>query len=155
MAVVPLLLMLAVACAAPVRGARSAETTEALRTVEEYWPNGQLRLRKQVVLLGDGSTVDHGRYERWYSEGVKEYEAVFAMGKKDGTTVRYHRNGRIASRQSYRDGVRDGPSISWSPTGEKVKEEHWADGRPHGTWTVWKDGAVEWTHTFDHGDPTP
>ena len=53
----------------------------------------------------------------------------------------------------YRDGERHGPSVSWNDRGEKVKEEHWADGRPHGTWTVWEHGAVSWTHTFDHGDP--
>lgn len=154
-AVVPLVALLAAACAAPVRVARSVDPVETPRTVEEYWPNGQLSLRKQVVVVADGSTVDHGRFERWYSNGVKEYEAVLEMGNKEGTTIRYHRNGRIASRDSYRNGLRDGPSVSWSPSGEKVKEEYWAEGRPHGTWTVWKNGAVEWTHTFHHGDPAP
>lgn len=152
--VLPLVVLLAVA-AVPARSPRSDAPLETPRIVEEYWPNGQLRLRKHVVVADDGSTVDDGPFERWYSEGVKEYEAVFVMGKKEGTTVRFHRNGRIASREAYRNGQRDGPSISWSPTGEKVKEEHWADGRPHGTWTVWSHGAVEWTHTFDHGDPAP
>jgi len=99
--------------------------------------------------------VDDGPFERWYSDGTKEYEAVFVRGNKEGTTVRYHRNGRVASRDEYRDGKRNGLSVSWNDKGKKVKEESWADGRPHGTWTVWEDGKVSWTHTFVHGDPDP
>jgi hypothetical protein len=123
--------------------------------VEKSWPNGQLRLRKQVLVLPDGTEVDHGRYERWHDNGNKEYEAVFVRGRKEGTTVRYHKNGWVAARQEYRDGKRHGASVSWDASGTKVKEENWADGRPHGTWTIWKDGKVQWRHTFDHGDPEP
>ena len=36
----------------------------------------------------------------------------------------------------------------------KVKQESWADGRPDGTWTVWKNGRVEWTQTYVSGVPT-
>jgi hypothetical protein len=154
-ALVPLLAASAVAGAQPVP-VRSDETpAPGHQIVEEHWPGGTLSERRQVLRLPDGSTVDDGPFERWYIDGTKEYEAVFALGKKEGTTVRYHRNGRIASREEYRDGERHGPSVSWNDKGEKVKEESWADGRPHGTWTVWKDGKVAWTHTFVHGDPDP
>jgi antitoxin component YwqK of YwqJK toxin-antitoxin module len=124
-----------------------------VETVEEHWPNGQLRLRKEVLRLEDGTVVDHGSFQRWHDNGKKEYEAVFVEGKKEGTTLRYHKNGRVSSEQEYRDGKRHGRSVTWNDAGEMVKEEHWMDGRPHGTWTIWQEGKVKWSHTYDHGKP--
>jgi antitoxin component YwqK of YwqJK toxin-antitoxin module len=122
--------------------------------VEEHWPDGQLRLRKQVLVQEDGTTVDHGSFERWHDNGNKEYEATFVLGKKEGTTIRYHRNGQKATQQEYLKGERHGPSTSWNDAGVKVKAENWFEGKPHGTWTIWKNGEVKWTHTYDHGDPS-
>jgi hypothetical protein len=154
-ALLPLLAALAVACAPPARVRSEGPRAPRHEIVEETWPDGSLRERRQVLRLADGATVDDGPFERWFIDGTKEYEATFVQGKKEGTTFRYHRNGLLASRQEYRDGKRNGPSVSWNDKGEKVKEEYWADGRPHGTWTVWEDGRVAWTHTFAHGDPDP
>lgn len=155
MAFLPLLAVLAAASVVPLRAAPADPPKPDHRIVEQRWPDGNLRERKQVLRLPDGSTVDDGPFERWYIDGTKEYEAVFVRGKKEGTTVRYHPNGRLASRQQYHDGERNGPSVSWNPKGEKVKEENWTDGRPDGTWTIWEDGRVAWQHTFDRGDPDP
>ena len=128
-------------------------STGTVEVVEEHWPDGGLMLRKQVLRQPDGTRVDHGTFERWHKNGQREYEAVFVYGKKEGTTVRYHQNGRKSSQQEYRDGRRHGLSVSWDAAGEKVKEENWADGRPHGSWTIWKDGHVQWRHTYEHGVP--
>jgi antitoxin component YwqK of YwqJK toxin-antitoxin module len=144
--------LLAVFCAASL--ANSGQLPGAnVETVEEYWPNGQLRLKKQVLTLEDGGVVDHGRFERWHSNGMKEYEAVFVEGKKEGTTIRYHKSGKKATEQEYKNGERHGRSVSWNDSGEKVKEENWMDGKPHGTWTIWENGKVKWSHTYDHGKP--
>ena len=144
---VSICVLLAVLC---VTGALSAGK---LDIVEEYWPNGQLRLRKQVLHREDGTVVDHGGFERWHDSGKKEYEAVFVYGRKEGTTIRYHKNGMKASQQEYKDGERHGRCLSWDDSGRLVKEENWAEGEPHGTWTVWQDGKVKWSHTYDHGKP--
>jgi antitoxin component YwqK of YwqJK toxin-antitoxin module len=155
LALLSLLAAMAVACALPAGVPSDVPSACDHMIVEDHWPDGSLRERKQVLRLPDGTTVDDGPFERWYIDGTKEYEAVFIRGNKEGTTIRYHRNGRIASRAEYHDGKRNGPSVSWNDQGEKVKEELWADGRPHGTWKVWEDGGVAWTHTYVHGDPDP
>ena len=124
--------------------AAAAQTT----VIKEHWPNGRLRLSKQVLQNDDGSTMNHGKYERWYNNGNREYEAVFVLGKKEGTTVRYHRNGIKANQQEYHNGQRHGRSVSWDPSGVIVKEENWNEGKPCGVWTVWEDGKVKWRHTF-------
>ena len=155
LALLPLLAVLVVDCLPSLRASTGASPASDHEIIEERWPDGALRQRKQVIRLEDGTTVDDGPFERWYDNGTMEYTAVFALGKKEGTTIRYHRNGRIASQQQYHEGERHGPSVSWDDQGRKVKEENWADGRPHGTWTIWKNGEVAWTHDFKHGDPDP
>jgi antitoxin component YwqK of YwqJK toxin-antitoxin module len=124
-----------------------------VETVEEYWPNGELRLRKEVLQREDGTLVDHGKFERWHDNGKKEYEALFVLGKKEGTTIRYHKNGRKSSEQEYKKGRRHGRCLTWDDSGTLVKEENWSEGRPHGDWIIWKDGKVKWSHTYDHGKP--
>jgi antitoxin component YwqK of YwqJK toxin-antitoxin module len=144
------LLMVSIVVSAPALGQPPLEDVE---TVEEYWPNGQLRLRKQVLRLEDGTVVEHGTFERWHDNGEKEYEAVFVKGRKEGTTIRYHKNGRKATEQEFSNGKRHGLSITWNDSGAMVKQEQWENGEPHGTWTIWDDGKVKWSHTYDHGKP--
>ena len=141
----------------PQMADEASPAPDAIETqiVEEHWPNGQLRLRKHVLTNEDGTTVDHGLYERWHDNGQKEYEVAYDHGKKEGTETRYHKNGAKWTQREFRDGKRNGPSTTWDESGEKVKEENWADGKPHGVWTVWKHGEIEWRHTFDHGVPAP
>jgi len=147
--VFPLLMALSV-IGGPTAGQVPPKNVE---TLEEYWPNGQLRLRKQVLALEDNTFVDHGTFERWHDNGKKEYEAVFVQGRKEGTSIRYHKNGRKATEQEYSNGERHGRCVTWNDSGTMVKEEHWENGNPHGTWIVWDDGKVKWSHTFDHGRP--
>lgn len=147
-----IVVLLAAYCVAicPVVGQESAQD---VKQIEEYWPDGQLQLRKQVLRLDDGTTVDHGSFVRWHDNGKKEYEATFVLGKKEGTTTRFHKNGQKANEQQYKDGKRHGRCLSWDASGVLVKEENWAEGKPHGVWVIWQDGEVKWTHTFEQGTP--
>jgi hypothetical protein len=137
-------------------GSAVEEAAKDAEIVEEYWPNGQLRLRKGVVRDPDGTLVNHGTYTRWYQNGQKEYEAVFVLGKKQGIARRWHPNGRQWMEERYDHGQRHGVSFAWDENGRKRKEEQYFDGKPHGTWTVWdKNGRIEWQGSFEHGNPKP
>ena len=153
--VLTLVIMLGAGCSQHINQSPAQHPAVASEPVEEYWPDGGLRLRKQVLRRSDGTLIDHGTFERWHENGQQEYQAVFVHGKKEGTTVRYHQNGQRSTQQEYRNGERHGRSTSWDATGAKVKQEDWADGRPHGTWIVWKDGQIKWSHTYEHGVPAP
>ena len=129
-------------------------TLEKPDVVEQYWPEGQLQLRKQVLRKPDGTLVNHGTYTRWYNNGRKEYEAFLVRGKKHGTTTRWHKNGRKWSEQHYVNGQKHGASYIWDENGVKRKEEHHFHGRPHGTWTTWDGkGKIKWQGSFDRGVP--
>ena len=131
-------------------------STEKIQTLEEYWPDGALRLRRQALRTSDGTLVNHGTYVRWHDNGQKEYEAVFVHGKKHGIATTWHKNGRIWREEHYRDGQRHGVSSTWDENGIKRKEEKHFDGKPHGTWTVWdKKGRIKTKGYYEHGSPKP
>ena len=134
--------------------AERGQPPEKRDIVEQRWPDGKLRLRKQVLRNPDGTLVNHGTYARWHNTGQKEYEAVLVQGKKHGTTTRWHKNGRKWSEQHYVNGKKHGASYIWDENGMKRKEEHHVDGKPDGTWTTWDSkGEIKWQGSFDRGVP--
>jgi hypothetical protein len=124
--------------------------------LEEHWPDGTLRLRREVIREPDGTIVNNGLYTRWHTNGQKEYEAHFVNGRKNGTTYRWHRNGQLWMEENYDHGKKEGASTTWDDKGRKRKIERYTAGKPDGVWTVWDaDGEVEWQTEFDHGRPVP
>ena len=156
-----LVLLASVMCLQPGcgQGARKPSPQgppENVETVEQRWPDGTLRFRKQVLSTPEGEPVNHGPYMRWHKNGRKEYQAVFVHGKKSGTTTRWHMNGRKWVEQHYVSGRKHGLCRVWDENGVMRKEERYDDGKPDGTWTTWnKDGKVKWQGSFDHGRPGP
>jgi hypothetical protein len=139
---------------------RSADMTEpqtakpSIRVVEESWPDGTLRLRKGVVTGPDGRQINQGKYERWYENRQKEYEATFVQGKKQGLATRWHKNGQKWIEEHYLNGQRDGISRTWDQNGNLRKQEEHLQGKPNGVWTVWyPDGRIKWRAEFDQGKP--
>jgi len=138
------------------RPAQAEPAEDSPEVVETYWPNGEPRLRKEVIRTAGGEVVNHGSYTRWFPTGQLEYQAVFVHGGKDGVVTSWHRNGRKWMEEHYLDGKRHGTTVTWDDQGRKRKEESHLNGRPHGTWTVWDSkGRVKHRSHFDNGTPVP
>lgn len=135
---------------AEMEESRPGETVEIL---EEFWPDGSIRIRREVIRGEDGSPIDHGVYARWHENGLPEYETVFDHARKNGRAVRWHMNGEKWVEEHYVLGLKEGACRTWNEAGELVKEEQYARGKPHGAWTVWKKGVVRAMSCFDHGMP--
>ena len=148
------LLGLLAGCRAPAREAQPGISSARTDVVEERWPNGVWRLRKEVLRNPDGTTVDQGAHTRWYDNGQVEYQATFVHGQVDGVATSYHRNGQKAIEQHFANGVRQGPRYNWDDQGRLRKEEHFVDDKPDGTWTAWDaEGKIEGQQHFEHGAP--
>ena len=145
---------LACGCRQPARATSVQPAPGKVEVVEEYWPNGKLRVRREVLRQPDGTLVDHGTYTCWFDHGGKEYEAVFLHGQVNGVATRWHRNGVKASEQYYANGKRDGPRYSWDENGVMRKEEHFVGDLPDGTWITWDDkGKIKAQQKFERGVP--
>ncbi len=129
---------------------------EQTQIVEEHWPDGSLRLRRETLQRQDGTTLYHGTYTTWHKNGRKSYEATYIHGKIHSVERQWHPNGRKQAEQHYSHGQRHGPRTTWDPEGNKRGYENYAHGRPDGTWIIWtSSGQVKWQATFKDGVPQP
>lgn len=150
--------LLPIGCAPSEREAISPQALDQppgnLQVIEEHWPDGRPRLRKEALSGPNGALVNHGTYTRWFDNGNQEYEATYVHGELHGVATAWHQNGRKWTEQHYDHGVRHGARRNWDQSGRLRGEEHFVKGKPHGTWTIWKaDGSVKWQGRFDHGKP--
>jgi antitoxin component YwqK of YwqJK toxin-antitoxin module len=130
------------------------EPAGGVQLIEEYWPDGRLRLRKEVLTEPNATHVNHGKYTRWHDNGNREYEATYIHGELHGIATAWHKNGEKWTEEHYDHGVRNGLRRNWDEQGRLRGEENYLDGKPHGTWTIWKkDGSVKWQGHFDRGKP--
>src|SRR5512133_1635765 len=58
-----------------------------------------------------------------------------------GPLMRWYRNGRLATKESYVRGVPDGEFTSWWESGRLRSTGSYAGGEPAGTWTFWDEAA--------------
>jgi len=115
------LLFLPPGCAQTDRKAPPPRGVDRVETVEEHWPDGRLRLRREVLRTADGTLLDHGTYTRWHDNGQQEYQATFIEGQIHGVATRWHRNGQIWTEQHFAHGQRHGPRYTWDEAGRKRK----------------------------------
>lgn len=137
-------------------GPASSPPPERVELIEERWPNGALRLQKQVVRQKDGTLLEHGTFVTWHDNGQKAYEAVYVHGRLEGVATSWHLNGQKWAEEHYVAGKRHGNRLSWDEQGRLRKEEHFDEDRPDGTWTTWDaQGKIKAQQRFDKGVPLP
>ena len=148
------LLLLPAGCMKSAEKVSLSRSTENEDVVEQFWPDGKLRLRKEVLRKPGGTLVNHGAYVRWHDNGRKDCKLTFIRGKKHGSATLWHKNGQKWIEEHYIEGKKHGVRRVWDENGRNRKEEGWANGIPHGIWTTWKEsGEIEWQQTFDQGAP--
>lgn len=141
-------------CTHGARPASADRPGEQVQTIEQYWPNGKLRLRKQVLKTPDGALVNHGAYTRWHDNGRKEYEGVYVDGELEGVETTWHKNGQKWIEEHYVHGQRHGASYTWDDSGVKRGETHHVYGKPAGTWTTWDaKGKIKSQQRFEADPP--
>jgi hypothetical protein len=124
--------------------------------IEEAWPSGQPKLRKELVRRPDGTPVAHGAWVEWYDGGPMQYQATYVDGKIDGVERTWHPNSQLATEVHFRHGQREGLRRTWDQQGRLRKEENWSADKPHGVWTVWEpDGKIFAQQEYDHGQRKP
>lgn len=153
-AILTAVVLLPAGCHHGAKLATADRCVQKAEVIEERWPDGELRLRKQMRRNEDGELVNHGTYKRWYDNGQQEYQATFVDGKIHGLAVRWHRSGRKWIEEHFADGTPHGSRRIWDENGVKRKEEHHVHGEPRGTWTVWdKHGKVKIQRNFGADKP--
>ncbi len=140
------------ATSAPAQNIQESEPT--MRAIEQFYANGLLHWRKEVIDGENGKPINHGRYERWHRTGLKAFEGRFVHGKLEGVSKRFHPNGELWIMRQHRTGKRHGASRTFDESGTLRTEEYHHEGQPHGVWRIWKsDGTLKWAQSFNYGQP--
>jgi antitoxin component YwqK of YwqJK toxin-antitoxin module len=71
------------------------------------------------------------RYEWYYKDG----------SRADGISKGWHRNGQLKSKETYKDGKKEGKWISWYPNGQKEWERMMKSGERDGLVTEWYENG--------------
>jgi MORN repeat variant len=106
-------------------------TEAALPTevVEQFWPNGQLHVRRQVERTPDGRLVNHGEMTVWYEEGAQRSTGNWRHGRKHGHFVFWYPSGSKKMEATWREGLANGEFFAWDETGELTRREVWNFGQ--------------------------
>ncbi|WP_207482429.1 toxin-antitoxin system YwqK family antitoxin [Arenibaculum pallidiluteum] len=103
----------------------------------EWWPKGKVAQRATMV---DGRL--DGELRRYAENGSLVLVAQYRAGAQHGLTVCYDSQ-RPLCRMSYRQGVLDGDSVYYAPTGKVSAVIPFKEGRMHGIATYFTtEGAV-------------
>ena len=91
----------------------------------------------------------HGTFTEASHDGSKRV-GQYENGKRSGTWIAWHSNGRLAARESYRHGTEDGEWEIWHDNGLPAFRGRFAEGKKVGLHTTWyRDGVKKEEMTFN------
>ncbi len=128
----------------------------------KYYSNGELMYRG---FFRDNQP--EGKMQRFYEDGKIKAELIFSENAETTRATMYFRNGQagavgkytrqlrdsiwnyysyytgtLSCRESYRMGVKDGPTLKYYPEGPVAEELHWKDDLKHGKWEQFYEDSI-------------
>ncbi|MBA3902027.1 MAG: hypothetical protein H0X62_17780, partial [Bacteroidetes bacterium] len=80
----------------------------------------------------------------YYENRAVKMEGNMIDGKKEGKWMAFHENGMPWSETSFEDGISEGPTTTWYPSGVKHYTGAYKNGQRSGNWKFYdEDGALE------------
>ena len=80
--------------------ASSAMTAE-VKPVEEHWPNGALKLHREMAEDLRGRVVANGVETLYSADGTKQSETTYHFGVKEGPWREFSGNGKVRDRRQF------------------------------------------------------
>jgi major membrane immunogen (membrane-anchored lipoprotein) len=141
-------------------------------TVEEKFPNGQVKLRYSV----DGQNRKNGMLEEFFESGKLKLKTNYKDDEQEGNSITYYESGKIQITANYRkgklhgayaeyteagikkltavysDGKLNGPYLECTDGGVKKRAATYKDGKLHGTQTQFENGKTVSTQLYREGD---
>src|SRR5690242_15505546 len=87
----------------------SSSATADVKTVEEKWPDGSLKMQRQMAQDLMGRTLANGLETRYFLGGKKQLETTYRFGVMDGPWREYYLSGALKCEGNYKHGEKDGP----------------------------------------------
>ncbi len=114
----------------------SASQIALVKTFEEKYPDGGIKIRYSGGIADDGRFLLEGKETWYYENGLKQYEATFQLGQKIGLETYWNQAGNKVWEWNH---LADGTAIwtQWWQNGHKKAESSWRNGRCEGMAKRW------------------
>lgn len=140
-----------------------------IEVVRERYPNGVVKIQREVTLDADGNYVNHGPWKMWDQAGKLLSEGQFHMGERVGTWTRWH--GRrdsetltkfpfnrfrepFGSQVNFTNGVMDGDWVIVDGEQNRCQLVSLKMGKRHGPTITWLPGGKIYSQwTFENSVP--
>ncbi|HEX4415915.1 MAG TPA: hypothetical protein VH107_19950 [Lacipirellulaceae bacterium] len=137
--------------------------------VRERYPDGKVRIERQVTLNNDGNYVNHGAWKQFSSDGEVVAEGQYNFGQRNGMWTRWVGakdasllteapfkmfKAPFTSQANFTDGKMDGDWTITDANDRKVMQVSLKAGERNGAMTIWMpNGKAFRQMTYEHGVP--
>ena len=108
--------------------------TVALDTIKEFYPDSTL---SRVYTVQKGTDIREGASLSYHPNGKLAIEAPYKAGKLDGVFRSYYVNGKLWQTVGYKDGIEEGISTDYYEDGKKKSRE--VERQQRGVGRTWPD----------------
>src|SRR6478672_8492468 len=84
------------------------------QVVEEKWPDGSVKVRREVTGDVRGSPVQNGLETHYFHGGAKQSDTIYRRGVLEGPWHEYYQSGGVKAEGAYRGGQKDGAETSYT-----------------------------------------
>jgi len=123
--------------------APTADARGQVELVTERYPDGTVKIERQVTQDAEGNYVNHGSFTMFDRQGMILRSGQFRNGKQHGEWIRYFQAG---------EGTLFSGDLAGQFPGPFVSKAVFLDGQLHGTWTIMsrtRRKIIEWQ--FENG----
>jgi antitoxin component YwqK of YwqJK toxin-antitoxin module len=140
-----------------------------IETVRERYPDGKIRIERQVTQDEDGNYVNHGTWKMLTPSGAVSAEGQYYMGERVGLWTRWHGRNEspvfnefpfkqfkapFMSQATFADGMMDGDWLITDAAEKKVMQISLKGGKRNGPAITWlPTGKTYRQATYDQGVP--
>jgi antitoxin component YwqK of YwqJK toxin-antitoxin module len=130
-----------------------------VETVTERYPNGTIKVERQVVQDAEANYINHGTYTKYDIDGNVVKTGEFKNGKLRGDWIQHFDKdegqllsgeqrkeftGPFVSKATFTKGELHGPWTIKDRNGQDVIEWHFRHGTRDGKWTWWHSNGQPW-----------
>ena len=77
----------------------------------------------------------------------------FKNGKREGPSISYYKNGQLFYEGEYKNGKQEGPWFFYQETGQLKREVNYNDGQRDGPWTIYhNNGQLDSKGEYKNGE---
>lgn len=128
----------------------SSAATADVKTVDEKWPDGSLKVRREMIDDVRGRPVQNGLETHYYSGGAKQSETTYRFGVPDGPWREYYMSGKVKAEGAIHRGQKDGLETTYTEAGDKSSQVTYQEGKRNGKTTKWQGGRKIFEADYDN-----